>query len=78
LSKRANEPISKWFKHEVKKVETKDKFKAMFSRSSDNGDGFILATAPDYIFDGIVSAERVRIVHDPVRIGSFGSTVVVG
>lgn len=78
LAKRANEPIAKWFKHEVKKVETKDSFKAQFSRSCDDGDGFILATAPDYVFDGVVAAERVRIVHDPVRINSFGSTVVAG
>lgn len=70
LADRSGQPVSNWFKHEVKKLETKDKFRAQYTRSCDDGDGFVLATAPDYIFDGIMEAGQVRMVHDTVHIGT--------
>lgn len=43
----------KWVNKEgvaVKKLEEKDKFKADHGRSPDDGDGFVLCAAPDFIF----------------------------
>jgi hypothetical protein len=50
----------------VKRLETKDEFKKRVGRSPDDGDGFVLAVAPDYVFlprDGQVEVfdERVSI-----------------
>lgn len=68
LADGSQSPISKWFKHEVKKLETKDKFRSQYTRSCDDGDGFVLATSPDYIFDGIMEHGKVRLVYDTVHI----------
>jgi hypothetical protein len=57
------------YKHEVKKLETKDKFRGDFSRSPDDGDGCVLAVAPDYVFEGVLADGLIRLVHDTVEIG---------
>ena len=62
--------VSAWYKHEVKKLETKERFRGDFSRSPDDGDGCVLAVAPDFVFEGVLSDGKVRLVHDTVRIGS--------
>lgn len=69
LADKSHTPVSNWFKHEVKKLESKQFFRAQYTRSCDDGDGFVLATAPDYIFDGIMEYGKVRLVYDPVYIG---------
>ncbi len=40
---------------DVKKLKSKDEYKAEFKRSPDHGDGFVLATAPQYIFTSLSS-----------------------
>jgi hypothetical protein len=61
--------VTAWYKHEVKKLETKDKFRGDFSRSPDDGDGCVLAVAPDYVFEGVLADGLIRLVHDTVEIG---------
>lgn len=46
---------------DVKKLEEKAKFRKRVSRSPDDGDGFVLCVAPDFLFDKTISLEDVEI-----------------
>lgn len=50
----------------VKRLEPKDDFKRRMGRSPDDGDGFVLAVAPDFIFE----QDQVVNYDDRVHIGS--------
>ncbi len=41
----------------VKKLVPKDEFKTKFGRSPDDGDGFVLCVAPDFVFDNLREVE---------------------
>ena len=51
---------------DVKKLTPKDQFRTKHGRSSDDGDGFVLATAPDFLFvqeltgGGVLGLGKVR------------------
>ena len=49
----------------VKRLEHKDLFKKRMGRSPDDGDGFVLAVSPDFIFE----QERTVVYDDRVTIG---------
>lgn len=51
----------------VKKLEPKDDFKKRILRSPDDGDGFILAVASDYLF--YPKGNEILVYDDPVQIG---------
>jgi hypothetical protein len=56
-----------WKGYEVKELESKDAFKKRHNgRSPDDGDGFVLAVAPDFVFfaqgqDVVTTDEHVEI-----------------
>ncbi|MHB1131666.1 MAG: hypothetical protein ACYC4L_04690 [Chloroflexota bacterium] len=52
----------------VKRLESKEDFKKRLGRSPDDGDGFVLAVAPDYVFS---SREEYAVYDDPVRISDY-------
>jgi hypothetical protein len=61
----------------VKKLEAKDKFKDRVNRSPDDGDGFVLAVAPDFLFKG--SVKKDPIIHQVGEsVVSIGSMVGLG
>jgi len=62
--------VSAWYKHEVKKLETKERFRGEYGRSCDDGDGFVLAAAPDYVFEGVDHDGYIRMVHESIPIVS--------
>ena len=45
-----------WKRHQVKRLTKKDVFKKEKGRSPDDGDGCVLATAPDHLFDAPVGS----------------------
>jgi hypothetical protein len=53
----------------VKKLEPKDDFKRRQGRSPDDGDGFVLAVAPDHIF--AAGQTPTAVYDDPVEISPF-------
>jgi hypothetical protein len=50
-----------WKGHDVKELASKDLFRKAHRRSPDDGDGFVLAVAPDWIF---LPADREVLTHD--------------
>lgn len=58
------ERLFKWVNREgvaVKRLESKDDFRKRLKRSPDDGDGFVLALAPDFLFTG-------QQLHAPVGL----------
>lgn len=53
----------------VKKLEPKDDFKKRVGRSPDDGDGFVLAVAPDYVFEPI--DDHLLVYDEPVVISPY-------
>ncbi|MHB9108564.1 MAG: hypothetical protein ACYDCO_16025 [Armatimonadota bacterium] len=45
----------------VKRLEDKDKFRERHRRSPDDGDGFVLAVAPDHLFPGMQFTGRMAV-----------------
>lgn len=54
----------------VKRLEPKDKFKKRLGRSPDDGDGFVLCVAPEYLFTR-PGEEEVMEYYDPADIAVF-------
>lgn len=53
----------------VKRLESKEDFKKRVSRSPDDGDGFVLAVAPDYVF--AVRDDDIVVHDEPVTISRY-------
>lgn len=55
---------------EVKRLEQKEDFKKRAGRSPDDGDGFVLCAAPDYLF---IRQEQEQFIeyYDPVEISPY-------
>jgi hypothetical protein len=53
----------------VKRLEPKDDFKKRQGRSPDDGDGFVLAVAPDHVFTA--SDDQTVVYDDPVEISPY-------
>ena len=51
----------------VKKLEDKDKFRKRLKRSPDDGDGFVLAVGPEFIFDSEMRMESPGIGETPMQ-----------
>lgn len=59
-----------WKGRDVKEIEPKDAFKARHNgRSPDDGDGFVLAVAPDFVFFG--HGQDVVTYDEPAEISPF-------
>lgn len=52
---------AQWQAMEVKRLEPKDDYKKRAGRSPDDGDGFVLAVSPDYLFD---RSDEGTVVYD--------------
>ena len=54
--------------YEVKKLEPKDKFKKRKGHSPDDGDGFVLAVAPDFLFSVDLDIAPMEISKDSIWV----------